>query len=230
VALLAAYGGAAGCQASHHAIFEWAPPATVAGDSGSATAGAGGTNPPSGGKSAPEAGRGSGGMQGQSGATTPIDDHVTFEWTQKLPGMCSGANFVGSVSCNLQNGAISGPRLDGTLVLNLVGPSESQELNVDSGSLNLILDPTGNVVLMSPATGTASCMNKTFLGAVPQRMFTTDEIGLGFQLVLLLCGAGTTSLSGSVIGALDVQGRLYGTLALTMGMCTCEGPFELRPQ
>jgi hypothetical protein len=184
-----------------------------------------------GGKSAPEAGRGIGGMQGQSGSTPPVDDNVKFEWTQKLPGMCSGANFVGSVSCPLMSGGIQGPRLDGTLLLDLVGPSELQELKAESGSLNLILDPTGNVVLMSPANGTASCMNKTFMGAVPERTFMNDDTGLAFQLVLLtLCGAGTTTLSGSIVGSLDVDGRLYGVLALTIGMCTCEGPFVLRPQ
>jgi hypothetical protein len=232
LALVAACSGSAGCKASRSPIFEWEPPATVAGVSGSGGAGASGENVAVGGQPAPEAGSSGSGMQGQSGSTPPVDDGVKFEWKQKLPGeMCTGANFVGSVSCPLTSGGIQGPRLDGTLLLDLVGPSESQELKAESGSLNLILDPTGSVVLMSPANGTASCMTKTFNGAVPERTFTSDETGLAFQLVLLtLCGAGTSSLSASIVGSLDADGRLRGTLALTIGTCICEGPFVLRPQ
>lgn len=176
------------------------------------------------------AGQAGGGKEGESGTPSRVGDDVRFDWTQKLPGMCSGANFVGNVWCNLQNGGLEGPRIDGTLVLNLAGPSESQELTVESGSsLNLILDPMGRL-LMSPVTGSLSCINKTFNGTVPERTFTDDETGLPFQIVLLLCGGGESSLSGAVTGSLDADGVLYGALSLTLGTCTCEGPFELRPQ
>jgi hypothetical protein len=177
-------------------------------------------------------GAGSGGMQGESGTDAQVDQNARFEWTQKLPDMCTGANFIGSVSCNVQNG-IPGTRIDGTLVLDLVGPSESQELQLETGTLNLLVDPAGMSSLMTTVTGTASCMSKSFTGEVPETMFTGDQVGIPFQLLLgVFCGAGTiaNSIKGTLTGELDRFGTLSGELALMIGTCNCEGPFVLRPQ
>jgi hypothetical protein len=234
VALAVACSGAEGCTASRSPIFEWAPPATstVAGASGSGIAGMSGGAAAVSGRPAPEmAGRAGGGMQGESGTSPAVDQDARFEWTQKLPGMCSGANFVGSVACNVQNG-IPGTRIDGTLVLDLADPSEAQEL-VGTGTLNLLVDPASMVTLMTPVTGTVSCMNKSFTGEVPETTFTGDQVGIAFQVLLsLFCGAGTTatSIKGTLGGVLDPGGLLVGDLALTIGTCSCEGPFQLRPQ
>jgi hypothetical protein len=237
-ALAVACGGAAGCKASRSPIFEWAPPTPVAGASGSGSgsgiAGASGAGDAAvSGRPAPEiAGRAGDGIRGESGTSPQVDQSARFEWTQKLPGMCSGANYVGSVSCNVQNG-IPGTRIDGTLVLDLVGPSESQELDVGKGTLNLLVDPTNMVSLMTAVTGTASCMDKSLTGEVPETMFTGDQVGLPFQLLLgVFCGAGTTatSIKGTLVGVLDPRGSLFGDLALMIGTCICEGPFELRQQ
>jgi hypothetical protein len=237
LALVVAYSAVGGCKASKNPIFEWAKAPTVSsvGGAGSGQAGASAGNAAASGKTGTEmAGRSGSGMQGESGTGGTVDQNATFEWTQKLPGMCSGANFLGTVSCNLQNG-IPGTRIDGTLVLDLVGPSEAQELDVESGKLNLLTDPTNMSSLMMPVTGSASCMNKTFSGDVPETMFTPDQVGLGLQILGLFCGVATTdtTIKGTLIGQLD-QGpnglTLFGDMALTIGMCTCEGPFELRAQ
>ena len=201
-------------------------PAGVAGISG------GGNAAGSGGPAPEMAGSGGGGMQGESGTNAQVDQNARFEWTQKLPGMCSGANFIGSVSCNVQNG-IPGTRIDGTLVLDLVGPSEAQELELKTGTLNLLVDPAGTSTLMTTVSGTASCMSRSFTGEVPETMFTGDQVGIPFQLLLgVFCGEGTiaTSIKGTLKGTLDRGGWLSGELALTIGTCNCEGPFVLRPQ
>jgi hypothetical protein len=210
------------------------PPTTVAGAAGSGVAGMSDSGTAAGsGRPAPEmAGRGGTGIRGESGTGTQVDQNARFEWTQKLPGMCSGANFAGTVSCNVQNG-IPGTRIDGTLVLDLVGPSEAQELELKAGTLNLLVDPAGMTSLMTAVTGTASCMSKSFAGEVPETMFTGDQVGIPFQLLLgVFCGAGTTAMSvkGTIAGVLDRGGSLSGELALMIGTCSCEGPFVLRPQ
>jgi hypothetical protein len=48
----------------------------------------------------------------------------------------------------------------------------------------------------------------------------------------VFCGAGTTatSIKGTLVGELRPDGSLLGDLALTIGTCSCEGPFDLRPQ
>lgn len=233
-ALAVACTGAEGCKASRNAIFEWAPPPIVAvvGASGSGIAGmSGGAAAMSGGPAPEMTGRAGGGMQGESGTSPAVDQSVRFEWTQKLPGMCSGANFVGSVSCNVQNG-IPGAHIDGTLVLDLADSSEAQEL-VGTGGLNLLVDPEEMVTLMTPVTGTVSCMNKSFTGEVPETMFTGYQVGIASQVLLtLFCTAGTiaSSIKGTLTGVLGSGGSLVGDLTLTIGTCSCEGPFELRPQ
>jgi hypothetical protein len=152
-------------------------------------------------------------------------------WGQTLPGSCRGQNFVGTFSCNVQN-AIPNTRIDGTLLVDFAAPSEAQALDVQNSSLNLLTDPVNNASLMTPVTGKATCSTKLFKGEVPQTVFTAEQVGAGFQLVIgLFCGSGAMggTVSGTLLGQLD-GGTLYGQMALTIGTCTCEGPFNLRAQ
>ena len=64
-----------------------------------------------------------------------FDLGVSFDWVETLPsrGMCSSAKFVGSFSCTVQNSLPT--RIEGTIVLELAGPSEMQQLDVASGTI-----------------------------------------------------------------------------------------------
>jgi hypothetical protein len=147
-----------------------------------------------------------------------------------LPGMCQRGNFVGTFSCNVQQNFMN--RIDGTLLIDLAAPSEGQTLDAQNSTLNLLTDPANNASLMTPVTGQATCSTKLFKGEVPKTDFTWDQVGVGFQLAIgLLCGsgAGGGTISGTLLGQLD-GGTLYGQMALSIGTCTCEGPFNLRAQ
>lgn len=185
-----------------------------------------------GGADAPPTAGAAGEISGDSGTDVPKDDGITFDWTQKLPGMCSPTNYLGTVTCSLQSGGITVTRIDGTLVLDLVGPSESQELKVERGSLSLLPDASGGMSLTAPVTGSASCLNdKPFKGNIPPSTFTTEEIGLLQNVALvLLCATGDNSYMGGITGSIDTDGTLNGLLALTLGSCVCESTFALRPQ
>jgi hypothetical protein len=165
----------------------------------------------------------------------PLDNDVRFEWTQTLPGrgMCGAGKFIGPVTCNIEGG-IPGTHLDGTLVLDLVGPSETQELDVETGSANFIVDPTNVVSLTVPVTGNAMCSNRFFAGEVPETTFTGDDVGLAFQLVLgVFCASGPmgNTAKGFLEGHLDPDSlSLMGDIRLTIGSCECSGPFDLRAQ
>lgn len=160
-----------------------------------------------------------------------MNDGITFEWTQKPPAMCSASNYVGTVACALANGGLTVTLINGTLVLDLVGPSESQELKVEQGTLSLLPDATNGMSLTASVTGTASCVTKHFSGMIPQRDFTPDEIGvLQNVAVVLLCATDSNSYKGAILGDLQPDGSLDGTLSLTLGNCVCESQFRLRPQ
>jgi hypothetical protein len=160
-----------------------------------------------------------------------MKDGVTFEWTQKPPAMCSASNYVGTVACALANGGLTVTGIDGTLVLDLVGPSESQELKVEKGTLTLLPGASNGMPLTAAVTGTASCATKQFSGMIPQRDFSPDEIGVLQNVALvLLCATDSNSYKGAILGDLEADGSLSGTLSLTLGSCECISQFRLRPQ
>jgi hypothetical protein len=180
-----------------------------------------------------EAGKAGNEMRGESGSggDAQVDQHSTFEWGQTLPGSCRGQNFVGTFSCIVQN-SIPNTRIDGTLLVDFAAPSEAQTLDAQNSTLNLLTDPVNNASLMTPVTGKATCSTRLFKGDVPPTVFTGDQVGAGFQLIIgLFCGSGAMggTISGTLLGQLD-GGTLSGQMALTIGTCACEGPFNLRAQ
>ena len=156
---------------------------------------------------------------------------VRFDWMETLPsrGMCSGAVFVGSFSCTVQNSLPT--RLDGTIVLDLVGPSETQQLDVANGTVTLLSDPSGNTAINTKVTGKVACMSRSFSGEIPETMFTPDQTGVLFQVFSgLLCASGNTA-KGTLEGKLDPDAlSLTGTVTLMIGSCSCAGTFDLRAQ
>ena len=227
---------ASGCSVAHSPIFEWAPPSTVDGPQSPTQAGMGGTAGITAGQAAPDAVAGAaGGMQGEPGSDAAIDTDVQFRWTETLPGRgkCAAGVYVGSYTCNTQNG-IPGTHVDGTLVLRFVGPSELQQLDVEKGSVNLLVDPTSTVSFDAPVTGKVACTSKSFTGEIPEHMFSGEAFSLGTQLLLLgFCATAPTdsSVKGTLQGKLDADGlSLTGDIVLTIGTCDCKGTYDLRTQ
>lgn len=229
-----------GCKVSPSAIFDWAPVSPVDGPQ----AGGGGTgvagSEPTAGRAVPEPVAGAaGGIQGESGSAPPpppaIDKDARFEWTETRPGRgkCTASSFVGSYTCATQTG-LPGTHVNGTLVLSLSGPNEAQQLDVDTGTANLLVDPTSPVTFMAPVVGKAMCMDKSFYGQIPETMFAGDELGIVAQLLLLgFCSTVTSgnTVRGTLDGKLDPDGSsLRGSIVLTIGACECKGSYDLRAQ
>ena len=165
---------------------------------------------------------------GAGGAPAP---NVSFEWAQSLPrrGMCSSGVFVGTFMCIVQNSLPS--RIDGTIVLELVGPSENQLLDVGNGTVTLLVDPSGSTAINTKVTGKVECMSRLFSGEIPETTFTPDQSGVLFQLFSgLLCASGNTA-KGTLVGKLDANSLgLAGDVTLMIGTCNCAGKFDLRAQ
>lgn len=165
---------------------------------------------------------------GAGGAPAP---NVSFEWAQSLPrrGMCSSGVFVGTFMCIVQNSLPS--RIDGTIVLELVGPSENQLLDVGNGTVTLLVDPSGSTAINTKVTGKVECMGRLFTGEIPETTFTPDQSGVLFQLFSgLLCASGNTA-QGKLVGLLDTNSLgLAGDVTLMIGTCNCAGKFDLRAQ
>jgi len=229
----ACVGLLAGCQAARSPVYEWA-----AGSGGRrALPEAGGAAPPrpataGSGPIAPAAGNGGGGFGGESGNDAAFDTDVDFEWSQTLPsrGSCAGAAFVGGFTCTFDNGLISATQ--GTIVLELRGPNEVQQLEPSSGALDLLTDPAQMISLGLPMdVGPVACVERKLTGQVPATMFTADQVGVGFSVGLTLFCAAPTSAQGTLSGELSADGQsLTGEVSLMIGSCSCRGAFDLRAQ
>lgn len=156
---------------------------------------------------------------------------VSFDWMETVPsrGMCNGAVFVGSFVCTVQNSLPS--RIEGTIVLDLTGPSESQQLDVANGTVTLLVDPSGTTAINAKVSGRVACMGRTFIGEIPETTFTPTQSGVLFQLFSgLLCASGNTA-KGILGGKLDADAlSLTGNINLMIGTCNCAGTFDLRAQ
>jgi hypothetical protein len=221
----------AGCKAARSAIFDWAPVDAESGVSGHAQAGQPGTAGVGGfeaGMPTAGTGRAGTGMPGDSGAGGPIDQNVRFEWTQTLPpaDRCAGAFFVGRFNCPIENSPIPSA-LDGTLWLDMVGPSEMQLLESKAGGLNVPLSMDNEVSITTGASGRAVCTSRAFRGDIPEMTLPPEQTGIFFSLIAgLLCSAGNT-VKGTMVGTL-ARDVLSGDIAMNIGSCTCRGKFEAR--
>jgi hypothetical protein len=218
-----------GCHAESSPIFDWNELRGVAGAAGRHSAGvAGAAGSGSAGQGANSAGMG---MPVESGVGGSVAPRVHFDWTETSSsrGMCSGAVFVGGFSCTVQNSLPT--RIDGTIVLDLVGPSEAQILDAANGTVTLLVDPSGMTAINTKVTGKLACMNRSFTGEIPETMFTPDQTGVLFQVFSgLLCASGNTA-KGTLDGKLDSDAlSLAGNVMLMIGTCSCAGTFDLRAQ
>ncbi|HKU44794.1 MAG TPA: hypothetical protein VJR89_41835 [Polyangiales bacterium] len=228
IPLACAFTVAAGCRGAESPIFEWMEARTVAGASGAPRVDAGGTESTvTAGQSVNAAGTG---IVGQAGSGGHVRPDVRFDWTETVPGrgMCSGSVFIGSFNCTVQNSLPA--RLDGTIVLNLMGPNESQQLDAESGILAVTLDPTGMNNITAPVNGKVVCSNnRSFLGDVPPTMPTADQTGVLFQVFSGLLCASNNVVKGTLVGTLDADAlSLRGDIMLGVGACNCRGTFDLR--
>jgi len=219
----------AGCKATRSAIFEWAPVEPISGVSGQGQAGNASTAGAAGHLGGPPtAGRGTG-SSGESG-NGPIDQNVRFEWTETLPpaDRCTGAFFLGSFSCPIDNSPLPSA-LDGTIWLDMVGPSELQLLESKAGVLTVPIAMDGATAITASANGRAVCTTRVFRGDIPEMTLSPDQTGLFFSLIAgLFCSAGNT-VKGQMVGTL-ARDVLSGTIAMNIGSCTCTGTFNLRAQ
>lgn len=220
----------AACKGASTPVFDWNEPKAVAGAVAAPMAGGGAAGSSIAGQLASGAGAG-GGMPVESGVGGVVARDVHFDWMETVPnrGMCSGAVFVGSFACTVQNTLPT--RIEGTIVLELAGPSEMQQLDVASGTVTLLVDPSGMTAINTRIAGRVACMDRIFIGQIPETMFTPTQSGVLFQLFSgLLCASGNTA-KGILTGKLDADAlSLAGDVRLTVGSCICDGTFDLRAQ
>lgn len=221
------------CSAARGVVFEWEPANTGGSspvDAGAGAAGGGGMGGPGGSGSGGVAGPGAGGMV--SPADPTLDPEAAFDWTATLPsrGTCTGGRFSGTFSCDLLNAPLLPipSRVEGTIVLDLIGPTEAQTLDVERGTINVIT--ASPMSFDAGVEGAISCADNGFSGKLREANVTQEELG---PLITFLWNVMTpnTTVQGDLVGRLDAQSlSLTGEIMMNIGGGMCRGPFDLRAQ
>jgi hypothetical protein len=161
-----------------------------------------------------------------------LDPDAAFDWTATLPsrGMCAGGRFSGTFGCDLQNAPLLPipSRVEGTIVLDLVGPTEAQTLDVATGTINIIT--ASPMSFDAGIEGAVLCAGNGFMGQVQETNVTQAQLG---PLITFLWNVMTpnATLQGALGGRLDAQSlSLTGEITMLIGGGTCRGPFDLRAQ
>jgi hypothetical protein len=221
------------CSPSRSAVFEWEPVNTGGRaplEAGTGAAGGGGEAAPAGSGESP-AGRGAAGVAGRADPT--LDPDASFEWTATVPtrGVCTGGRFSGTFSCDLLNAPLGLPipsRLEGTIVLELVGPTERQTLDVSQGTINVIT--ASPMSFDAGVKGTVTCSGNAFVGEVQETTVTKAQLGTPIEIIWVVQTPSTT-VQGSLAGRLDPQSlALAGEITIRISNGMCQGPFDLRAQ
>jgi hypothetical protein len=106
-----------------------------------------------------------------------LDPNARFDWTETAPGhgTCGPATFAGNFSCEMSP-ALLAAHVEGSLLLNLDGRSESQLLGITAGELTAFDD--GMEQFLSAAVGgELNCATRALTAAVqPTKTTVTGNL------------------------------------------------------
>jgi hypothetical protein len=221
----------AGCQPFQGQIFGWEPesppPAHAGGGASGRNAAADGEAGSAGDAMLPIAGDAFAGRAGENAVEPPKVDPNSFDWARTEPGGgggCVGGLYQGAFSCAPEG--LNVIPIEGSMTVELIGPTEGQTLDVSFGSLQSV--PAGGTGFEAVVTGKVACAGYTFMGKVEEVPVTVEQLGVVVQ-ILWNVGTPSTTLSGYLVGRLTPQ-SLEGEIQLIMVTNTCKGQFALRVQ
>jgi hypothetical protein len=225
--------GVAGCQPVPGEIFGWDSTNSASGSAalagGVPQAGMGAEGGASGNSSGAGNGLGGAGVKPVVPVVNPeVDPNIAFDWSPTVPGgtdACSGGILQGAFTCNPVDALISVP-IEGSITIELIGPTESHTLEVSSGSLRSV--GVGGTGFELQLRGKVACSGFGFMGSVEEASVNADQLGV---LLAALWNLQTPAVvvQGWLAGQLSPR-QLWGDITLLIGPNRCVGPFTARMQ